>query len=70
MRISVVPNVWEIEIWFPLGLSQWDQQLQATYVRRLQETLLPACPYESNDLVARLQELNGTTQIYSHSFTE
>ena len=50
------PNEW---FWFPLGLPQWDQQLQATYANRLKEALLPACPDGSNDSIARRQELNN-----------
>lgn len=40
-------------VWFPLGLTQWDQQLRATSRIQRKKALLPACPDGSNDSFAR-----------------
>ena len=58
-----------LDLWFPLGLTQWDRQLQATYVNLLKEALRPTCPDGSNDSIAQRQELNEMTPNYSHSLT-
>ncbi len=43
---------------FPLGLTQWDQQLQATKFGLMKKALRPACPDGSSDSIAQRWELN------------
>ena len=55
-------------IWFPLGLPQWDRQLQATY-QCVDGSSPSACPDGSSDSLARQQGRNEMTSIDSHSLT-